>query len=116
MEKLDLITSYDSNWKWKYKGVVVNNSETIESEVVILAIGHSARDTYKMLYKRGVTIIQKPFAIGARIEHPQELINKSQYKEFYNHPRLGAVDYRFIEHTSNMRTAYTFVCVQVVVL
>ena len=84
------------------------NEETIESEVVILAIGHSARDTYKMLYKRGVTIIQKPFAIGARIEHPQELINKSQYKEFYNHPRLGAADYRLIEHTSNLRTAYTF--------
>ena len=90
------------------KGVVVNNNETIESDVVILAIGHSARDTYKMLYKRGVTIIQKPFAIGARIEHPQELINKSQYKEFYNHPRLGAADYRLIEHTSNLRTAYTF--------
>lgn len=90
------------------KGIVINNNETIESDVVILAIGHSARDTYKMLYKRGVTIIQKPFAIGARIEHPQELINKSQYKEFYNHPRLGAADYRLIEHTSNLRTAYTF--------
>jgi len=61
-----------------------------------------------MLYKRGVRIIQKPFAIGARIEHPQELINKSQYKEFYNHPRLGTADYRLIEHTSNDRTAYTF--------
>ena len=90
------------------KAVVVNATETIESENVILAIGHSARDTYKMLHKRGVRIIQKPFAIGARIEHPQELINKSQYKEFYNHPRLGAADYRLIEHTSNDRTAYTF--------
>ena len=89
-------------------GVVVNDSETIKTENVILAIGHSARDTYKMLHKRGVTIGQKPFAIGVRIEHPQELINKSQYKEFYNHPRLGAADYRLIEHTSNMRTAYTF--------
>lgn len=90
------------------KAVIVNNEEVIESDNVILAIGHSARDTYKMLYKRGVRIIQKPFAIGARIEHPQELINKTQYKEFYNHPRLGAADYRLIEHTSNMRTAYTF--------
>ena len=90
------------------KGVVINNEERIESDNVILAIGHSARDTYKMLYKRGVRITQKPFAIGARIEHPQELINKTQYKEFYNHPRLGAADYRLIEHTSNMRTAYTF--------
>jgi hypothetical protein len=90
------------------KAIVVNENETIETENVILAIGHSARDTYKMLNKRGVRIIQKPFAIGARIEHPQELINKSQYKEFYNHPRLGAADYRLIEHTSNLRTAYTF--------
>lgn len=90
------------------KAVIVNGSEIIESEVVILAIGHSARDTYKMLHKRGVRIIQKPFAIGARIEHPQELINKSQYKEFHNHPRLGVADYRLIEHTSNFRTAYTF--------
>lgn len=90
------------------KGVVINNEERIESDNVILAIGHSARDTYKMLYKRGVRITQKPFAIGVRIEHPQELINKTQYKEFYNHPRLGAADYRLIEHTSNMRTAYTF--------
>ncbi|CEH32771.1 NAD(P)/FAD-dependent oxidoreductase [Romboutsia lituseburensis] len=90
------------------KAVVINETETIESDAVILAIGHSARDTYKMLHKRGVRIIQKPFAIGARIEHPQELINKSQYKEFYNHPRLGAADYRLIEHTSNARTAYTF--------
>ena len=61
-----------------------------------------------MLYKRGVTIIQKPFAIGARIEHPQQMINKSQYGEYFNHPRLGAADYRLIEHTSNGRTAYTF--------
>ena len=61
-----------------------------------------------MLYERGVKVIQKPFAIGARIEHPQTLINKSQYKEFYNHPRLGAADYRLVEHTSNGRTIYTF--------
>lgn len=90
------------------KSITINEDESIDCEVIILAIGHSARDTYRMLYKRGVRIIQKPFAIGARIEHPQELINKTQYKEFYNHPRLGAADYRLIEHTSNDRTAYTF--------
>ncbi|MGL5345955.1 MAG: NAD(P)/FAD-dependent oxidoreductase [Peptostreptococcaceae bacterium] len=90
------------------KSIKINDNEIIDSEVAILAIGHSARDTYKMLHKRGVRIIQKPFAIGARIEHPQELINKSQYKEFYDHPRLGAADYRLIQHTSNARTAYTF--------
>ena len=90
------------------KAVIVNGKERIESNDVIFAVGHSARDSYEMLYSKGVRIIQKPFAIGARIEHPQELINKSQYKEFYNHPRLGAADYRLIEHTSNGRTAYSF--------
>ncbi len=90
------------------KSITINEKEKIDAQVVILAIGHSARDTYKMLHKKGVLITQKPFAIGARIEHPQELINKSQYKEFYNHPRLGAADYKLIEHTSNLRTAYSF--------
>lgn len=90
------------------KAIIINNAEKVECENVIFAVGHSARDSYEMLYMKGVKIIQKPFAIGARIEHPQELINKSQYKEFYNHPRLGAADYRLIEHTSNGRTAYTF--------
>ena len=71
------------------ESVTINENEKIDAQIVILAIGHSARDTYKMLYENGVKIIQKPFAIGARIEHPQILINKSQYKEFYNHPRLG---------------------------
>ena len=92
----------------KISAVIVNHKEKIDAESVIFAVGHSARDSYEMLYCKGVKIIQKPFAIGARIEHPQELINKSQYKEFYNHPRLGAADYRLIEHTSNGRTAYTF--------
>lgn len=92
----------------KIKSVIINNNEVLDTEVVILAIGHSARDTYKMIYDQGVKIIQKPFAIGARIEHPQTLINKSQYKEFYDHARLGAADYRLVEHTSNGRTIYTF--------
>lgn len=92
----------------KIESITINDKEILKTEVVILAIGHSARDTYKMLYERGVKVIQKPFAIGARIEHPQSLINKSQYKEFYNHPRLGAADYRLVEHTSNGRTIYTF--------
>ncbi len=92
----------------RIKAVIANNKERIECDNVIFAVGHSARDSYEMLYSKGVKIIQKPFAIGARIEHPQELINKSQYKEFYNHPRLGAADYRLIEHTSNGRTAYSF--------
>lgn len=99
----DIVIENDS-----VKAVVINENENIKTDTVILAIGHSARDTYEMLHGRGVKIIQKPFAIGARIEHPQDLINKSQYKEFYKHPKLGAADYRLIEHTSSGRTAYTF--------
>ncbi len=89
-------------------GVKVNEEYIIDTKIIILAIGHSARDTYEVLNDRNVKIIQKPFAIGARIEHPQVMINKSQYKEFYDHPRLGAADYRLIYHTEEGRTTYTF--------
>lgn len=88
-------------------GVVVNGSENIESEVVILAIGHSARDTFKSLFESGIEIIQKPFSIGVRIEHPQELINKAQYGEAASHPSLGAADYQLFYKTGD-RTVYSF--------
>lgn len=79
-----------------------------ETDSVILAIGHSARDTVEMLYNMGVEIIQKPFSVGARIEHPQSLINKSQYGKFANHPKLGAADYKLACHGLHERGAYTF--------
>ncbi|MDO5479369.1 MAG: hypothetical protein Q4G23_09445 [Clostridia bacterium] len=69
--------------------------ERIETDTVILAIGHSARDTFFMLDSRGVKMEQKAFSVGLRIEHPQELINRAQYGSFYNHPSLGAADYKF---------------------
>ncbi len=85
------------------------NSEYIEVSAMILAIGHSARDTYKMLDDFGVKIISKPFAVGFRIEHPQQMINRAQYKEFYNHPRLGAADYQLTHKSDEYeRSAYTF--------
>ncbi len=86
----------------------INGNEKINCEHVIFAIGHSARDTYRMLYKNGIFMEQKPFAIGTRIEHPQEMINKSQYGKFANHPKLGAADYRLTVQTENGRSAYTF--------
>lgn len=92
----------------KVTAVEVNYEEIIDTDIVVLAIGHSARDTFEILYERGVEIIQKPFAIGVRIEHPQNLINKSQYKQFANHRRLGAADYRLTYHASNGRSVYTF--------
>lgn len=80
----------------------------METDSVIMAIGHSARDTVEMLYKLGAEIIQKPFSVGARIEHPQSLINKAQYGKFAGHPKLGAADYKLSCHGLHERGAYTF--------
>ncbi|GAB6181464.1 oxidoreductase [Desulfotomaculum defluvii] len=89
-------------------GVVVNGEESIDTEVVMLAIGHSARDTFKMLYDKGIKITPKSFSIGVRIEHPQELINRAQYKKFAHHSKLGAAEYKLSYHSSSGRSAYTF--------
>lgn len=75
---------------------------------LVLATGHSARDTYKMLLENGVEITQKPFAVGVRIEHLQEDINKALYGDFYNHKNLGAADYKLACHLENGRGVYTF--------
>lgn len=90
------------------KAVIVNNQEEVQCSVLILAIGHSARDTYEVLYNKGVNMIQKPFSIGVRIEHHQESINKSQYGDYHKYPSLGAADYKLVYHSPNGRSAYTF--------
>ena len=82
--------------------------EEMPADHVILATGHSARDTFEMLHRKGIPMIQKAFAVGARIEHPQELINKVQYGAFYNHPALGAADYKLAVHLPDGRGVYTF--------
>ena len=90
-------------------GVELADGEKIASGAVVLACGHSARDTYKMLADKGVGITSKPFSIGVRIEHPQELIDKAQYGDFAGHPLLGAADYALVYHTPDKsRTAYSF--------
>jgi uncharacterized FAD-dependent dehydrogenase len=92
----------------KIKGVIVNNSEDILTEVVVLAVGHSARDTFQMLLNQGVKLKPKAFAIGVRIEHPQNLINEAQYGKFAGHENIGAADYKLVYHATNGRGAYTF--------
>ena len=92
----------------KLCGIVVNGNEEIKTDQVILAIGHSARDTYRFLYEKGIAMEAKAFAIGARIEHPQSLINKAQFKQFANHPRLSAAEYRLTHSARNGRGVYTF--------
>lgn len=79
-----------------------------ETDTVILAIGHSARDTVKMLHDKGVYMVQKPFSVGARIEHPREMIDRSQYGDFAGHPALSAAVYKLACHGEHERGAYTF--------
>lgn len=92
----------------KIKGVVINEMEELLAEVLVLAIGHSARDTFAVLHDRGVNISPKPFSIGVRIEHPQILIDKAQYKKFAGHEKLGPAEYKLAYHSPNGRSAYTF--------
>ncbi|MBI9009421.1 MAG: hypothetical protein JEZ05_05255 [Tenericutes bacterium] len=92
----------------KLIGLIVNDSERIPTEICLLGIGHSARDTFKKLVEKNVSIIAKAFSIGVRIEHLQENINKAQYGEFYKHPALGPADYKLSYHSKNGRSAYTF--------
>ncbi len=80
----------------------------LETDTVFLCIGHSARDTLSQLYRDGVRMAQKPFAMGVRIEHPQSLIDRSQYGPAAGHPALGAADYKLNVHTPDGRGVYTF--------
>ena len=90
------------------RGVVLADGEQIDADAVILAIGHSARDTFAMLHRHGVAIEAKPFSIGARIEHPQSLIDRARFGAFAGHPALGAADYKLVHHASNGRGVYSF--------
>lgn len=82
--------------------------ETLHSRHVILAIGHSARDSFQMLLEQGVYIEPKPFSIGFRIEHPQSIIDKARFGEQAGHPILGAADYKLVHHCKNGRSVYSF--------
>ncbi len=89
-------------------GITLASGEQIATNHAILAVGHSARDTFEMLDSRGVHIEPKPFSIGFRIEHPQSLINECRFGEKASNPLLGAADYQLVHHTSTGRSVYTF--------
>lgn len=89
-------------------GAEVNGGEVIKTDRVILAVGHSARDTFEWLHAMGVQMSRKPFAIGARIEHRQADINRAQYGPAAGHPALGAADYKLSVHLPGGRSVYTF--------
>ncbi|MBS7359392.1 MAG: hypothetical protein KIG53_02170 [Oscillospiraceae bacterium] len=94
------------------QGVTYKNQDgtttDIETDALILAIGHSARDTFELVYRKGLEIIQKPFSVGTRIEHPQEYINKALYGDMWNSPLLPAANYKLACHPPHSRGLYTF--------
>ncbi|MCQ2523711.1 MAG: FAD-binding protein [Lachnospiraceae bacterium] len=99
--------SFDSNNK--VKSVTINDNAVIETEIVVLAIGHSARDTFKMLYDKGVNMTQKEFAVGFRVEHPQEKINKAMYGDNPSAIKaLGAAPYKLTYKSSLDKGVYSF--------
>jgi uncharacterized FAD-dependent dehydrogenase len=89
-------------------GVVLENGERLASRHVVLALGHSARDTFRLLHARGVFLEPKPFALGFRIEHPQSLIDRARLGKYAGHAELGAADYKLIHHAKNGRAVYSF--------
>ncbi len=89
-------------------GVVLASGERLASHHVVLAVGHSARDTFQMLHECGVYVEAKPFSIGFRIEHPQTLIDQCRFGPSAGNPLLGAADYKLVHHCSNGRSVYSF--------
>ena len=89
-------------------GVTLAGGAHIAARHVILAVGHSARDTFEMLHARGVHIEAKPFSVGFRIEHPQSLIDHCRFGDRAGHPELGAADYKLVHHAQNGRAVYSF--------
>jgi uncharacterized FAD-dependent dehydrogenase len=96
----------------RLRGVVTEGGETIETDHVVLAIGHSSRDTFASLHARGVFMEAKPFSVGVRIEHPQSLIDRARFGHFAKNPILGAADYKLVHHCTGPglkgRSVYSF--------
>ncbi len=98
----------EKNGKRHVRGVVLANGEHIAADHVVLAIGHSSRDTFQMLVDRGVYVEAKPFSIGVRIEHPQSIIDVARFGQCAGNPILGAADYKLVHHAKNGRDVYSF--------
>ncbi len=93
----------------RLQSLTINDQTIIETDKALLAIGNSSRDTYELLVRKGLRLLPKPFAVGLRIEHPQDLINKAQYGQWAGHPRLGPAEYHVTyQHPSTGRGVYSF--------
>ncbi|MES2261301.1 MAG: NAD(P)/FAD-dependent oxidoreductase [Pseudomonadota bacterium] len=106
--RVDDIEIDERDGQRRVRGLKLASGEHIVTEHVVLAVGHSARDTFEMLYERGVYVEAKPFSIGLRVEHPQSLIDKCRFGPNAGHPILGAADYKLVHHASNGRAVYSF--------
>ena len=103
-----LLREQDSDGAGQVTGLTTGSGETLLSRHIVLAIGHSARDTFQMLLGQGVYIESKPFSIGFRIEHPQSIIDQARFGEYAGNAILGAADYKLVHHCDNGRTVYSF--------
>jgi uncharacterized FAD-dependent dehydrogenase len=90
------------------RGLVLASGEELHTHQVVLAVGHSARDTFAMLHGRGVAMQAKPFSVGFRIEHPQGMVDRARFGPSAGHPLLGAADYKLVHHAKNGRSVYSF--------
>ena len=98
----------DEDGSGRVTGLTLASGETLASGHIVLAVGHSARDTFQALFDQGVYIEPKPFSIGLRIEHPQSVIDRARFGAQAGHPLLGAADYKLVHHCSNGRSVYSF--------
>jgi uncharacterized FAD-dependent dehydrogenase len=101
------VTSFDIQGG-QLKALHLESGEVLEADHVVLALGHSARDTFKALHEAGVYIEPKPFSVGFRIEHPQSLIDKARLGPHAGNPLIGAADYKLVHHAKNGRAVYSF--------
>lgn len=104
----DFVIETGRDGQRRMRGVVTEAGETIETDHVVLAIGHSSRDTFQTLFDRGVFVEAKPFSIGVRIEHPQSIIDRARFGDFAGNRILGAADYKLVHHCGNGRSVYSF--------
>ncbi len=104
----DIEIETDAHGTRHVRGVTLESGEHIRTDHVVLAVGHSARDTFRMLHTRGVHIEAKPFSVGFRVEHPQSLIDSDRFGPNAGNPTLGAADYKLVHYASNGRSVYSF--------
>ncbi len=104
----DVLVETDAAGVRHVRGVTLASGEQLRADHVVMALGHSARDTFAMLHARGVFVEAKPFSVGFRIEHPQSLIDQARFGQQAGHAMLGAADYKLVHHASNGRSVYSF--------